>query len=368
MNAEQRLLCLAARTSLDPAAENRLGALLEAGIDWDRARLEAQLHEVTPLVASTLGRWEPAGLVPSSWTSWAALRSHATLVRNLAFADELVELVSSYQEAGLEPVPVKGLTVAERYYGSLALRPSADIDVLVRPESLPAARELAAELGWSRRVLPTFVAEHHPFHDVQYHRETPAGTVCLEIHTGLWNPGHFRPLPDLLQRTTEGSVRGHPMRMLSDEDTLLHLAIHRSRSPLRLRFLGDVAEVVRHRGAELDWELLVARARQVRARTALYAGLTLARELLGVEPPAAALGALGVPRAKWRVVRRTCGPPAMFREAAPDDRTRQPSLSLRLLEQDGAAHVSWALARTMARKVPKRAYERRRSRLLADAR
>jgi hypothetical protein len=368
MDAEQRLLCLAARTSLDAEAERRLDELIEAGPDWDRLKLQAQLHEVTPLVGASLARSAQAGLVPESWTAWATLRSHATVVRNLAFADALVSLVSCYEETGLEPVPVKGLTVAERYYGGLALRPAADIDVLVRGEDLPRARELAVGLGWVRRALPTFVAEHHPFHDVQYHLSTPAGPVCLEIHTGLWNPEHFQPLPDLLDRTVEGTVNGHPMRMLSDEDTLLHLAIHRSRSPLRLRFLGDVAEVVRQREASLDWELLVARARLARARTAVYSALSLARELLGAPTPESTLAALGVPGAKRRLLRRTCGPSAMFREAPPDDRTRQPSLSLRLIEQDGAAHVGWAFARTMARKVPKRAYERRRARLLASAR
>jgi hypothetical protein len=368
MDTEQRILCLAARTSLDADAERELGELLAADADWDHLRHEAQLHEVTPLVASSLARSVPAARVPESWTAWATLRSHATLVRNLAFADELVALVSTYQNAGLDPIPVKGLTVAERFYGGLELRPSADIDLLVGADDLEQARELAVRQGWVRRELPTYVAQHHPFHDVQYYRSTPAGTVCLEIHTGLWNPVHFRPLPDMIERTTDGTVRGQPVRLLSDEDTLLHLAIHRTRSPLRLRFLGDVAEVVRRREATLDWELVVALARRARARTALYSGLTLARELLGAPAPDGAIAALDVGRVKQGVLRRTCGPRAMFREAAPDDRTRQPSLSLRLLEQDGAGHVSWALARTMARKVPKNAYERRRARLLASAR
>jgi len=368
VNAEQHILCLAARTALDPAAEQALDRLLGEPVDWDSLRLESQLHEVTPLVASNLARRQAGGLIPDSWTAWAAVRSHATLVRNLAFADELGNLVAGYQDAGLDPIPLKGLSLVERYYGSLALRPCADIDVLVRPEEVGRACELAAALGWVRRKLPTFVAEYHPFHEVQYYRSTPAGQVCLEIHSGLWDPAHFRPLPGLRERALPGTVRGRTMRLLSDEDTLLHLAIHRSRSPLRLRFLADVAEVVRGRGATLDWEVLVARAREVRARTALFSGLWLARDLLGAPTPAGVLGALHVNRTKRRVLLGTCGPAAMFRAAAPGDRTRQPSLMLRLLEQDGAGHVSWALARTVVRKVPKTVYERRRARLLASAR
>ena len=363
MKAEQELLCLAARTTVDGEAERRLLRVLDRFPDWGVVKSQARAHEVTPLIAPALAS---AGGVPEACTAWATLSTRATLVRNLSLADELLSILGVLEDGGIDAMPVKGLAVAERYYGSLALRPSADIDVLIHPGDAARARGLLQESGWKRRKAPSFVAAHHPFHDVQYHRPTPSGNACLELHSGLWDPRFYRPLDDLWERATSGSIRGRETRMLSDEDALLHLAIHRSRSPLRLRFLCDVAEVVRTRGTLLDWDTLVARAARARARTALFAGLALSRDLLGAPVPAEALHRLGIGRSKWKLLQRTCGAEALFRETAQGDPDQQPSLSLRVLEQDGAAHMTWALAQTMARKAPKRLYERRRARILAS--
>jgi hypothetical protein len=144
---------------------------------------------------------------------------------------------------------------------------------------------------------------------------------------------------------------------------LLHLAIHRSQSPLRLRFLCDVAELLRSRGDELDWDAILARTAGVRARTALFASLLLARDLLGAPVPAECLERLGVRRLKRRLLDRTCGARALFRPphaGGPDGRDPPARRALRTLEQDGAPHMGWALVRGSARKARERRYERRR--------
>ena len=330
MTAEQQLLCLAARTTVDDEAQSRLRRILERPLDWSAVKSQARAHEVTPLIAPALVAAASGGGVPQTWIEWTTLNTRATLVRNLSLADEVLSILGALEAGGIDAMPVKGLAVTERFYGSLALRPSADIDVLVRSRDAVYALELLQDAGWKRRELPTFVAAHHPFHDVQYHRQTPSGYACLELHTGLWDPRFYRSLDDLWERATNGSIRGRETRMLSDEDALLHLAIHRSRSPLRLRFLCDVAEVVRTRGAMLDWDTLARRAASARAQTALFTGLALSRDLLGAPVPAGMLHRLGVGRSKWKLLQRTCGAGALFRDVETDNIDQQPSLSLRV--------------------------------------
>ena len=99
-------------------------------LDWGVVKSQARAHEVTPLIAPALAS---AGGVPEAGPTWATLSTRATLVRNLSLADELLSILGVLEDGGIDAMPVKGLAVAERYYGSLALRPSADIDVLIHP-------------------------------------------------------------------------------------------------------------------------------------------------------------------------------------------------------------------------------------------
>ena len=358
MDAEQHILCLGARTQLDGAAEEELRKLLAGPVDWERLWEQAHLHEVIPLLASSLQRLPEPVAIPDGWLRRAERRTRATLLQNLVLADELVRVVRAFQEGGVTPVPVKGVVLAETIYGGLALRPAADLDVLVPARELAGARELLAALGYGQSDAPPFEAAHHPFHDAQYFTETGAGVVCLELHSALWNPRFHRPDEGLWDRLVPGELRGVSVLLLSPEDTLLHLAVHRARSPLRLRFLCDVAEAVRRHGDGLEWEILVRRAGALDARTALYSSLRLSRDLLGAPVPPASLEGLRVGALKRRLLDRTCGPPALFRPATPGDASQQPSLALRALEQDGLARIGVTLAAEVTRKVEKRRYAR----------
>jgi hypothetical protein len=150
--------------------------------------------------------------------------------------------------------------------------------------------------------------------------------------------------------------------ILSPEDTLLHLAIHRSRSALRLRFVCDIAALLEKHSATLDWNYVLEQAHTAGARTALSLALTLATELLDAPLPATILPHLQINPLKRRLLEYTCGVSALFRPTAPSDLSQQPSLLLRLLEQDGAGHIAWNIGTTLVRKSRKQLYNVSRKR------
>jgi hypothetical protein len=370
MEVEHRILCLGARTSLDANAEIELRALLAGPVNWERLLAEARFHEVVALLLRTLGPLQDSVAIPASWLEPAERYAAATLVRNLSLADELARVLGTFEEAGIEPIPVKGIVLAERVYGGLSLRPAADLDVLVHPRRVESARALLPSIGYVQSDAPDFATAHHPFHDTYYGGKN-SGAVCFELHTALWDPHFFGPPDGLWKRAVPAEFRGVRTRFLSPEDALLHLAIHRSQSPLRLRFLCDVAELLRCSGGELAWEEVIDRAEALRARTALGTSLRLARDLLGAPVPAESLERLAVGRLKRRLLERTCGAQALFRSPRPDDLSQRPHVArraLRTFEQDGAPHIGWALARGFARKVEELRYERRLARASAAGR
>lgn len=352
---EEQVLCLAARTRLDDADGRRLNAVLAAGIDWDRLWRLGHRHEVLPLVLTTLTSLQAgAGTAPpADWIAAAQRRRVATLIQNASLLGELTAALATMEAAGVDPMPVKGLVLTEMLYGDVALRPAGDIDILVRPEQLPAAREALRSLGYRQKAWPSYEERHHPFHDPQYFRTGPDDETCLELHWGLAAPRHYSlDTAGLWARSRVVDVFDRRVRVLSPEDTLIHLAVHRARSPLRLRWIVDIAELVR-RTDGLDIAFLLRQAHATGARTSLAVALDLAQGLLGAPVPATLMDGLRIGPVKRVLLERTCGVTAMFAAAADDDDRQQPYLIYRNFEQDGAARIVRSLAAALARKGDK---------------
>jgi hypothetical protein len=137
--------------------------------------------------------------------------------------------------------------------------------------------------------------------------------------------------------------------VLSPEDTLLHLAIHRTRSALRLRWVVDIAELLRRQGAELDWPTYLERARLAGARTASWVVLGLAHDLLGGPLPTSVMDDLQVGLPKRAILARTCGVEPLFRARLDGDLSQQPHLTLRSFEEDGPVRIARVLGAGLIR-------------------
>lgn len=347
---ETRLLCLAARMQRDAQAQEHMLALLGEFHDWEALWQLAHLHEVSSLVAYTLRPLAAQFGIPAAWQTRAQRRVLATLLRNTSLRDELGRVITALRQANIGVIPIKGVVLAETIYGELSVRPAADMDILVRPQDLPAARTVLYDLGYGHREELLFAERHHPYHDPQYFRRVDGNDLCLELHWALWADRYFHLDSAVLwERAVSGTLGGVPTSLLSPEDTLLHLAIHRSRSALRLRFLCDVAELLRVHGATLDWDYLLHQARVAGARTALFYALSLPSQLLDAPLPPDLLPKLKVNPLKQRVLENTCGITALFRPAQAGDVRQQPHLIYRIFEQDGAFQIAQALSYSLMR-------------------
>ena len=350
MTPEDRVLCLAARTRVEGDDERRLVELLRSPLDWDRLWTEAVRHEVLPLLAATFRRLAGGVAPPSDWAARADRQLYAMLLRNTGLADALVEVSSVLARAGIDSLAVKGVALAEAVYGDLALRPAADVDVVVRPGDLPVARSVLRSLGFARRSDSPGDDWTHSHHDEPYFRRSARGEVCFELHWALWPADRFRADPGVWERARPLELRGSTLRTLSPEDTLLHLAIHRTRSPLRLRSVCDVAELVRRHAPELDWEAVERRAGTVGARTALFSALSLSERLLGGPVPPGVLARLGIGPFKRRILEPASGTSALFGATPARPIGRQVQTGLRAFEHDGVRAIGRALGGRAAKK------------------
>lgn len=349
LDREQRALCLGARTTIDEAARRRLAAMAGSGLDWERMWSLGHLHEVIPLLSESLPE-ALGGAVPAEWLERARRRKYVTLSSNARLAETLVAVLSGLEAAGVQAMPVKGLVIAEQLYGSLSLRPAADLDVLVRPDSMPAARAVLRGIGFAQREVPGFKALTHEFHDPAWGIGSGHEHIRLELHWALWADSERRlGTAGLWERSVPSTLLGHPVRVLSLEDTLLHLAIHRTRSALRLRWVVDVAELLRRRGDEIDWTTYLERTATAGARTSSWVVLTLARNLLGASVPDAVVADLRVGAPKRAILARTCGIGPLLHQPLDGDLSQQPHLTLRSFEEDGPVRIARVLGAGLIR-------------------
>jgi hypothetical protein len=270
-------------------ARARLHRRLEGRIDWGDALAAARRHGVTPLVYREL-RTAPASLVPPD--ALAALHQDVrqNARRCLLLTGWLRRVVDGLAKAGVLAIPYKGPVLAAVAYGGIAERQAGDLDVLIDPGDLVAAKA-ALERDGFRPLVPLAAWQEHYLvrsaHPYGFVRD-PEGVV-VELHWSVsprsLSAGLGGAVPR--ERLEEVTLVGTTFRTLPADVLLLALCVHGAKHVWgRLSWIVDVAELIAARPA-LDWAAVLARADDAGHARELLLGCLLARDLLGSALPEA---------------------------------------------------------------------------------
>jgi hypothetical protein len=238
----------------------------------------AELAEVTPVLLETgaggLGWWRIRGTPLQRCAAGRQLQQAYRLQSILSEVRqrELLEAVRALRAADVEPVLVKGWSVA-RLYPETGLRPYGDVDLSVRPGQRGVAEAALSE------------------------RRDQGCPVDLEE----WIPRlDDRPVDEVWRRTRLAAVGGVAVRVLGAEDQLRflswHLLDHGAWRPL---WLCDIAAALESRPSDFDWEYALSGLRQ-RSHGVLCA-LALANQLLGARLEGTPLAGGGWAPPRWLV-------------------------------------------------------------------
>ncbi|HEX4779249.1 MAG TPA: nucleotidyltransferase family protein [Usitatibacter sp.] len=246
------------------------------GVDWDAFLALAERHGLRPLAHRAL---EGAGVAPPHGVARALWIAHAGRAqRNRAAAAELERLVRALDAAGIACIPYKGPTLALAAYGDVGLREFGDLDVLVRPGEIMAAKAVLASLGYEPEFKISAEAEHSLLHAREHYHlvmRGPGGAI-VELH---WHSDPDFPV----ERDDDAWWSGR--RAFSPDELMLVLLIHGSKHHwMSLHWLADVAALARRE--RIDWAWVANRARELHCRRRVAVGVALARSLLGAPIPA----------------------------------------------------------------------------------
>lgn len=277
---EQTLLL---RAALLPETEARAAyAAWRATADIDR--VDPASYRILPLLAHNLGGTDPIlararGVLRHTWS------------RNQRLFHQASCAVKALQETGIPVMLLKGAALGLRCYASLGHRPMNDVDVLVPPERSAEARTVLARLGW--RPSYDVVPGHLPYvHAVGL---TIGPGLDLDLH---WHAIYERRRPEDEQPFWENAepLRGRAIDALapSPTDLLLQVAAHGLRwSPSPpLQWAADLVVLLRAEGTRVDWDRLLARAREAGFVLHLDATLSFVHGELGASVPAGVLSDL----------------------------------------------------------------------------
>lgn len=293
------------------------------------------------------------------------------IVRTLRIDGITAEVVQAFEAAGIRSILLKGPALARWLYDEGAMRPYADCDLLVQPDSFQAAESILVAMGFEREGLDS-ILDDWPKHARTWKR--PDGST-IDLHVTLVGIGVApRRAWDILTEKTENMrVAGVDVEVLSPAARTVLIALNAAKDAARV---GKVRHDLGHALDRLPldlWKEAQALAARLEATGAFAAGLRRIPEgekladqldlsydtpsviaLRDHPPPPLAAGLhwlLGTPgwKGKFGVVLRKVVPPASFLRAwTPIARRGRLGLALAyvwrpvwLLWRAGPAFAAW---------------------------
>jgi hypothetical protein len=219
------------------------------------------------------------------------LRRAAGELRILHTAELAVAAVAPVADV----VVYKGAALAQLLYRP-GERAMADVDLLVRPRDLRAATAALEQAGWRLRPEPTRPLGYRWHWALTFVRD---GAASVDLHASpaqrmRWKVG----VDGVFERATPLRLGAVEARRPCDVDAVLLAALNDAKDEHASRSFGteDAARLIAR--GELDWAALVMRAREWRARVAVWVTLLRAQERFGAAVPAEVFDELRPRRAR----------------------------------------------------------------------
>lgn len=282
---ETLILLLSARPRLDDEQANRFQSLFQREIDWDYLLPALSGHYLLPLFLQH--RHAHLGDLPVEVDGYLKSRTIPLLQRQLTLTAELDQVMGWLTGAGIHALAYKGPVLAQMCYGTLALRPFQDLDLLVNPRDLKPCLELLVANGYNLQEphhgperMEILLRRAHQGYEVAMDPQKWLGAI--DVHWRLMPP-HF-PLEftfeELWQRRMPAGL-GPNVVTLSREDTILIHCVHCVKHGWRrLEWIAGLLTFFSPERRDLvDWETVLERAESHGLRRLLLLGVQLALDL-----------------------------------------------------------------------------------------
>jgi hypothetical protein len=280
---EHQLLLRCARVCLDAEQSLQVRKLLEGKIDWDFLFAEAARHRLIPLLYHHLH-----GICRESALVRFRTSAYAIGATNLWLTTELLKLLALLNDQEIPAIPYRGPTLAVLAYGNIGLRHFSDLDIIIRREDFPKAKDILVSMGYQADPASEAVKEStflRYIYNCDFWNEASETLVDLHWETSpkyLSFPLDFQEMRKGLERQT---LAGKEILSLKPEYLLPIICVHCAKHVWgRLAWICDVAALIEAH-PRMDWGLALDLARKGGVERLVRLGLFLANDLLQAPLP-----------------------------------------------------------------------------------
>ncbi|RLB14286.1 MAG: hypothetical protein DRG35_05615 [Deltaproteobacteria bacterium] len=294
LSKEEQLIAGLCR--LEPFEKNihKINSLLP--LDWSLVWKGSIFHGTVPLIYHRLKSSNFKNHIPEEILENFKRGYYQNLFKNMVLFKELKELLEDLTTRGIKVMVLKGGFLAENIYHNIALRPMADLDLLVLEEELDTTEKSLMSLGYSLERMEYSRWWAKRFGGERTYVKKSNLLIPLDVH---WNISKFiwggiKKEQDLWNNAQSTKIAGINTLSMSIEDMIFHISTHLSvhHGMFRLIWLRDICELIQHYQANIDWEKIVEMAKQSRLDTAIYYSFKYAQKWLAAMVPEEVLNEL----------------------------------------------------------------------------
>jgi len=208
-------------------------------------------------------------------------------------------ILAVFQQAKLPVLMLKGAALIKRFYNDDAIRFMDDIDLMVPQADYERAASLMLEQGWQPSLYSADVMFWYHRHQHKHGCALKKNNVEIDLHSRL-----FRFVAQDDQALWDSSIkaqwRGYELHFLNDTEQLFHTCVHGMRwSYGYLSWIPDALTILASDDTQIDWQLLVEKARQTRTLIYLYNALAYLAEVFQAAIPSEVLSELSTLPVSW---------------------------------------------------------------------
>ena len=200
--------------------------------DWQIARLEVQLHGVAPLLYERFSDNGSLGLLNQLLRDYIESQYLLNGKRIERVQEVLHSVLSVSDEAGIKIMPLKGSVLVNEYYNNPAIRPMADIDLLIDLTDEKEEERILTSLGYhllsDTSINKTYISDDSISSIVGEHPDNP---IKIELHTRVFcktNQEQYDFTELMWQNSSRGFLKLNSIKTPSKAMLLLHVLLHAS--------------------------------------------------------------------------------------------------------------------------------------------
>jgi len=266
---------------------------------WQEARFKAQIHGIAPLLYCSYSDNGVLNFLDKSFTDYLSGQYLLNRTRIQRIQKVLHSILMESNVCGVIVMPLKGSLLINEYYKNPAIRPMADIDILISEDDETRMGEIMESIGYhleldiprhrvyiSNTIISSMIGEH------------PDNPLAIEVHTKICCSIGFDSY-DITRHIRENAEPGFlgfkhaikPSRSMLLMHLFIHAAHHQYGGSLRAIQLYDLSKI-----AELidinEWTMILSIIESLECEKLIYVVIAIAGDFMPIPVPDFVLNSL----------------------------------------------------------------------------